>query len=428
MELKDKFKLEYPSTEKILVNKKGYITYIPAAESDENREGYLVNISLVSKEIIEYDLKWLNDGSKDDSNVSYFYFYEFFSDDIIYYPDFKEDVLYDIELHLEETKDSIKGYVVIAASPVSRHKAYAIIRKSKDSLLEGTAKKSNIINMYRNFIESKAKYFGKNIYPGDFSLDKVKNRYNFFDMKVFNIEQANATFVKLSNKKGFFFDIGFPIQSIDNKDRMDTIMNGYMYNQNPSTIILSHFDADHFLGVAYMKSSIFEIEWIVPDIKNLKLGLSVLRLLSHIIRSNGTLIIIPETYKKNFVHTFNNINISLYKGEAIRTNRSITKENNAGLILQIHNNKNILLPGDASYDVFHSNLNIVYDVILVPHHGSKMSSPSVYGSKYGKAIFQYSASNKYGHPDGVHIYNLLLSGFLPKYLNALELYYMQLFV
>ncbi|HBZ6637257.1 MBL fold metallo-hydrolase [Clostridium botulinum] len=261
-------------------------------------------------------------------------------------------------------------------------------------------------------------------------------RYSPEYIRVFNVGQANNICIKLNNQKHIFFDVGLTKSKVErNQSEIKSAIKEYS-EIKADMVVLSHWDIDHILGLAYLDNSIYDALWIVPDLWGLmkygykKNGVfkfkyisdSAKRLLKYLdYKNNKNLLIIDEDWKRDCIYNSINNNICLWTGERksvkginnAKQPYCINEANNFGLILTIKNKKNVLLPGDCDYSTMPDKIwETKYEYLVTSHHCSKMSKiPMSKSNKYKKAILSYGITNNYGHPNNQHIKELSQIGY-----------------
>ncbi len=215
---------------------------------------------------------------------------------------------------------------------------------------------------------------------------------------IYNVAQASFNNCVINNNKSILFDIGVTRSKCD---IMSTEIQAALYKISKlliNGVILSHWDLDHILGAAYTHSTATHCTWIAPDFRNLyktdKYPLSVLRLCNYLSK-NGCLCLIDTSQTKKHFYTSSDNKVNIWLGDPVISN-GINKANNGGLLLNIENEKSILLTGDCENNVHPAGLyKKALDYIVIPHHGSIMSPPKARGTDNSTAYVSYG--KKRGH-------------------------------
>lgn len=175
----------------------------------------------------------------------------------------------------------------------------------------------------------------------------------------------------------------------------------------PHTTILSHWDLDHVIGVAFAKQIIFKRPWIAPDLNVLlksQVSMGALRVAKYLELYNQ-LYLVDSKYRNHSIYSQSNISIWCGKGNV--KGRRLTETNNAGLIIEFKQGKILtLLPGDCEYLALPDNLNFSkkrFNNLIIPHHCSEMDTSLLSTTSITKdyAIISVSRWNK-KRPNSVH--------------------------
>lgn len=170
------------------------------------------------------------------------------------------------------------------------------------------------------------------------------------------------------------------------------------------TVILTHWDADHWNGVAH-DPGLLQSVWIAPR-QNISTYQS--RLADNIIHSGGSVLIVSSPFY---------ISVEMHHGEhwslPRRQPQSLeiasctgTDLNNSGLAVSVSDHERELrwlITGDADYASLPTFAN-TYDTaaVVVPHHGAEqrtpIAAPSPPPGSYTRALYSFGTSNKYDHP------------------------------
>ena len=233
-------------------------------------------------------------------------------------------------------------------------------------------------------------------------------------IKVYNVGQAACNYL-VSHSHKIMLDIGvdknFLYKQAANEKAPEAVKNNYQSIQRcqPEVVILSHWDADHILGVCLFDREPPKL-WIAPDIferKNISVGTA--RLYYYLCYQHRLLSVSKEHNGQCF---YNSDYLSMYKGKS-----KGNKNNNHGIIVvfgnNIYNAEKVIFPGDCEYTAWPDEIKIdqnFYSVLIVPHHGAKMAlKDSTMGQQDFRkrtAIFSYGVGNQYGHPSGEHVLKL----------------------
>jgi beta-lactamase superfamily II metal-dependent hydrolase len=158
-----------------------------------------------------------------------------------------------------------------------------------------------------------------------------------------------------------------------------------------ATVVLSHWDWDHWSSAMRLPHIAFDWNWIVP---RQPLG-AVHRAFAWELIARNRLRIWPD-------------DVAHVESDALSVERCIgTTQNDSGLAMTVFRRKpfrtrrRVLLPGDAEYDAIPSlAARRTFDAAVVSHHGSQLESiEKLRGHKSrGVLVYSYGSGNLYGHP------------------------------
>lgn len=351
-----------------------------------------LHISLINYGMMLYDMQYFNMENHEDEKHYYRpFFYEFITDQNE--TQFSEFVKKHLDRWMvgkvmsckENTtyEYSFDGEVIFSASPIKyeRMKLVILDRLASKEVCDSLKKTYELTNAINVNSQNKQTDLNPILDP---ILDKTEPEY----IKIYNVGQAACNYIYFNNKKKVMFDVGYGYR----KD--DDIKIKYLFSQcKPDLVILSHWDLDHILGVAYSKNSLFQVNWIAPSMQDLYEGqysISATRLAKYLCWKRKLFLVEEELNGKE---VYNSGSFQMWKGAGEENTKKskkngrivlikgveisgLNKANNVGLIIKLTNNSNnMLLPGDCEYQMLPSKIysrNIRYDNIVVPHHASKM--------------------------------------------------------
>ena len=247
-------------------------------------------------------------------------------------------------------------------------------------------------------------------------IHKLLEEVYFNKSRIYKIGNGNLIAIKGMKGKNTFqimYDVGYHSRSNPGSKRSKYTGAILSFRRiKPDAVFLSHWDDDHIMGAAYGQKDLFECPWFAPEI--VKSNDTNARRLARYLSQKGKLTIIERrtTDRRLCTITSDQSQISLYLGinkkiAMQKTNTSISKENCGGLIIEIKNDqKESVFCGDVPYDAVRSVLwdsrSDGYDILVVPHHGSKMDYTALKIKKNAKAIVSGNKSKKPGRPDRQH--------------------------
>ncbi|WP_252213718.1 hypothetical protein [Clostridium sp. VAP41] len=313
-----------------------------------------------------------------------------------------ENKLYEIELipeNMIELNNKIKLFnsnVYFSASPISKKEYFASF--TGISLpIESTSLGVMAFNNKGDINTELDKVFTYNLNVDLFRIHRVGQG------------SCNSIIFKQQYSHKLFYDVG--ISKYVEKDSNYKIYTHRfsMFNlQKFSTIIISHWDEDHYLGVYLDKNrELLYKTWITPKIEDTCLNA---KRLGYLISIFGKLIMIDDSIKGHF---YNKDDVFLFKGDG-------NNKNDSGIIIGIKTstNKNLVAMGDVPYknaSFFSTYLHGCFNQInylIVPHHGAFLGLNNIFSSKITSNVAVISVGyNQYGHPTNSTVNDLLSNGF-----------------
>lgn len=394
----------------------------------DNDDGKL-HISLINYEMILYDMQYFNLEHQENEKIYYRpYFYEFLTErkDGI----FSEFVTKHLDMWMigkvvsyednNSYEHSLKGEVLFSASPIRFEKMQLVIQDAMapTQVTDKIKKVYELTNAYK--VQS-----GNKMAVLDPIIKSIIDGANPDLIKVFNVGQAACNYIYFDNMKRVMFDVGYSYKKEDYKDICIKKNRFIFENCKPHLIILSHWDLDHIMGVAYSKDSLFKVNWIAPSMEKLpnrQYSISAARLAKYLCWKKKLYLIDEGLNGENIFYSGSfqiwkgegkgNTDKLKSKGKVVSVKgveiKGLNKANNIGLIITLKNNNNeMLLPGDCEYLMIPSKIyshNTRYDTMIVPHHGSSMAlirprrHPKVKGRKENVIISAGYNTYKPRHP------------------------------
>lgn len=170
------------------------------------------------------------------------------------------------------------------------------------------------------------------------------------------------------------------------------------------TIVLSHWDTDHWLGVR-SDASLLTATWIVPI---QQLGPTQTRLANDILRARGAILVNPFKSVSAVVARPAHWSYGYGANQSLEILKCTgTNRNDSGQALKVDdNNRDLswLLTGDAAYDVIptgsHSH---PLSALTVSHHGAEQTRhasipPRRQRNGYARLIYSFGHANRWNHP------------------------------
>ena len=319
----------------------------------------------------------------------------------------------------------LEGMVLFANSPIIRKTCWLAISQEVEDFRGADKQNKNFLKNYIYKFPTENYSCFNDIFTDIENLKSVSGT-------VYNVGQGSAMSLNLGNTR-LLFDIG---ESKNPKGNEKTLIENAYKEINTQVwpfIILSHWDLDHIFGVTRLNKSVFkETIWVAPHpklVENAYFSLSALRLCAFLL-SRQRIHLIDNKNNFNHVVTENQDgSFKLWQGSCTYTKNGI--RNNIGLIIELCINNSpqyethLLFTGDCAYKKMPISIfTKTYDLVVVPHHGSKEAISrnrnvatlpkgkfcSVSGNN-GKAIISYG-ENTYGHPSPECMEDLRAKGFV----------------
>lgn len=172
----------------------------------------------------------------------------------------------------------------------------------------------------------------------------------------------------------------------------------------PNLVIISHWDADHYIGCGYASDDVFNVKWIAPQlIKGENCPINLFRLVAFLMATKKIMLIDRNNAGKLVASIGNNV-INLRMGiSKVNKTENITPKNRTGLYVEFgeNNGKISVLAGDVPYSSMDTSIFSKQLIFLrVPHHCSKMDTSSLQQSKWGeKAVISTNNKSSSGNPN-----------------------------
>lgn len=211
---------------------------------------------------------------------------------------------------------------------------------------------------------------------------------------MFDIGQGSATaFMCRCGQLVSYFDVGCGVY----RNAKTTPATVRFCVHEPPTIILSHWDSDHWAG-ARLDTRLLGMTWIAPrqsiSTKHKALG-------NDILKAGGRILIVPPALTPLQWGTV---------GQTFELRRCTgTDRNGSGLVLVAEDHSTQsgwLLTGDAAYNLIPGTLPANLTAVVVPHHGADMGAASVPPASvhpaYTRLLYSFGPDNKHGRTSISH--------------------------
>lgn len=349
--------------------------------SDSIENNQCIQVSVINDDILQYDLENFNIEIRNDLLTDYRpYFVSFIIPD-----DSFRDVFSQIEFlgdrwyqgkflplydSSEEEGTVFEGYLITSASPINYIKGRLLIFTNQ-TLSKPVLEKINNTYNTQKFISSNNNQVEQVLLEA-WGNDCPKT------IDIYNVGHGNADYIR-GERHRILYDVGYDYLRVPSRyNSLYPRAVNAIRHLKPSCVVLSHWHLDHIIGCAYAEQSLFDVNWIAPNLvsdKSKKPSINAVRLANYLFslgklylvdRSQGNQRIASVICRKNVV-----INLWLGGGNSV-----LSPNNREGLMLEIVNNekndRHILLAGDVPYQCMQNmSLNQV-DYLHVPHHCSDM--------------------------------------------------------
>lgn len=258
-----------------------------------------------------------------------------------------------------------------------------------------------------------------NVTDIDDELDRAWNPSGYDYIDAYNVGHGNADYI-VGGSKRILFDIGyqykqFPSSTNPSQSLFPKAARSFAMIQ-PSLVIISHWDLDHFIGCVYVSDDVFKVKWIattLPEATAKDFSINAFRLAAFL-KATHKLMLVDRHDAGGF---FGNTDLSADRYLLLKMGcckkpetRNITKKNSEGLFIEIYNREKVevLLAGDVSYNSMWGSMFDSEELrfLHVPHHCSKMKLDRLTNSKWDKgdnhAVISTDRAGAGYNEDGKH--------------------------
>lgn len=384
-------------------------------ESAREEKTGLLSVSFISEQMLGYDsmvLSFFKNEVVEDRNLYRPYFFELEIDlqklsSSARYRLFEteEDSFWECTLSDPCVETENNCNLIIGTSPLHQ--------KMKNIEIEGRANEydiKQIENTYKLTLKaSKQQVEGK--------LRKVFGKAAFQSAKIYKVGDANCIYIRAMDgqeEKRLLFDVGVGYKKTATLNCRAVPEKYYrsiisISKFKPDMVIISHWDADHYVGCIYGTKNLFSCPWIAPNIDDAKINA---KRVATYLDSIGMLNVLES---KNEYEIIVNKELTVYK--ANKSDPYTSPINCRGITLYFHDTKKKLrtiMMGDVPYkalpDVADFENNNPYNTLVVPHHAAQMDYPQIKNCKgeIGEAIIccEHDWSEKKKHPCAEHVRQL----------------------
>ena len=226
--------------------------------------------------------------------------------------------------------------------------------------------------------------------------------YKFID--IYNVGHGNADYIVCHDNKRILYDIGAPykVYSLKSYPKAKQAFS----QLKPNLVIISHWDADHYMGCGYASDDVFDVTWIAPQlVKGRDNSINLFRLAAYLMATDKLMLVDIKNAGKLVASSGTKDNaIKLLMGSCTAPEtQNITKKNREGLYIELgeKDDKISVLAGDVSYNSMDSSIfSKPLAFLHVPHHCSKMNTTRLQNSMWGEeAVISTNFNDPLGDPD-----------------------------
>ena len=221
--------------------------------------------------------------------------------------------------------------------------------------------------------------------------DALSNPCDIAQLVVFDIGQGSASALLCDcGRPTYYYDVG--CGTLWNTATASASIR--FCTCNDPTIILSHWDKDHWAGAAKW-TPLQRLTWVAP---RQSIGAKHSAFVSGMLAVGVNLLIVP--YGAPPLKFGNRQTCDLRRAVGPSSDR-----NQSGLVLVVEDHgtqRGWLMTGDVAYNNIANPRPSDLAAVIVPHHGANMGAASIpppaSGSRYERLLFSFGPGNSYGHP------------------------------
>jgi len=217
---------------------------------------------------------------------------------------------------------------------------------------------------------------------------------------VYDVGQGSASALAgLDGRPTLYYDIGCGVY----RNAHTAPSNQTLCPTASSTIILSHWDTDHWAGANRFSPQqdtfcFLRKQWIAPY--DLTIGPRHIAFANAILSSGGQLNVISGGWVQHrAIGIQNQRELMLLEGTG-------TTRNEKGIALTVTDNgyagRHWLLTGDVDYAHLTLNAFLDFVAIVVPHHGANINNfanmPLPHNQSYNRIVYSFGSGNSFNHP------------------------------
>lgn len=250
-------------------------------------------------------------------------------------------------------------------------------------------------------------------------------------LKVNKVGRGNWNEIVVDDKTEVVYDIGTYIEKKSRNQFVDGLIGNHQYGNNEPTLIISHWDLDHYNVFLFMSNK--EREQFSQMIVTSTLpSLTPFRLLQEVVKNTKIKLSLVDNNSRKLTAPVNYIDVNNPALKLfvcpMKMNGSRFNTNESGLLLDIDaDDKNILLTGDCTYAQASDALKQSYaqvrqdkdHYLVVPHHGGghqpkyqlpaycKLKTAILSVDELKKDNKSIVVRHRYGHPTKEVVYHFI---------------------
>lgn len=243
----------------------------------------------------------------------------------------------------------------------------------------------------------------------EIELDKAWSTEGYKHIDIYNVGHGNADYIVCHDKKKILYDIGvhYPGYSLKSFQKAADAFK----QLKPNLVIISHWDADHYMGCVYANDDVFNVKWIAPfqfTEANDDISINLFRLAAYLMVTDKLMLVDIKNAGKLVASSGTKDNaIKLLMGSCTscpdKETKNISKKNREGLYIELgeKDDKISVLAGDVSYNSMDNSIFSKQLIFLhVPHHCSEMKTHRLQNSMWGEeAVISTNCKDSLGNPD-----------------------------
>lgn len=250
-------------------------------------------------------------------------------------------------------------------------------------------------------------------------------------LKVNKVGRGNWNEIVVDEKTEVVYDIGTFIEKKSRDHYVDGLIRNHQYSYHEPTLIISHWDLDHYNVFLFMSN--YEREQFSQMIVTSSLpSLTPFRLLQEVMKNTKVKLSLVDNNSKMLTAPVNYIDVNNPALKLfvcpMKKNASKFNTNESGLLLDVDvEDKNILLTGDCTYAQASDALQQSYSQIsqdkdhylVIPHHGGghhpkyqlpaccKLKTAILSVDELKKDKTNMVVRHRYGHPTIEVVYHFI---------------------